>query len=473
MPLLRPLFFAIALALSAHVSAAPAGDAFAPQPDMVVPRMATAADPGQQYSLYLPPGYPAAGGSPLLVILDARGRGESSLRPTVDAARANGWVVVSSWQSRSDTNEVGTLRALQALLGEALQRYRIDHGRIYVAGLSGTAKTLWTRADMLAPLLAGMIGAGGGRPPELGELRSAPEFAFAGVAGTMDFNYFEMRDLDADLERVGATHRFFPFDGEHGWPPAGVHADAMEWLQLMAMRDGRAARREDFIAARFEREHRAAQAAIGLERWRRLDQMLRDYRGLRDVSTLQAEAAAAKGDPAVGPALARERRLHGDEEEATRRLDAWIARASSDSATGRRAAGDVQGAFADLRIGALREMAAGSDVAQAQSAKRRLQRIDAFTSFYLPERFLARGETGRAIAMLRLSLAITPEQPSLHWQLAKLLAKSGDKDAAFAELGLARDAGMIRPDSLRDDPEWSALRDDPRWPAASAPLPAH
>ena len=75
--------------------------------------------------------------------------------------------------------------------------------------------------------------------------------------------------------------------------------------------------------------------------------------------------------------------------------------------------------------------------------------------------------------MLRLSLAITPDQPSLHWQLARLLAKSGDRDAAFAELRLARDAGMIRPDSLRDDPEWSALRDDPRWPAASAPLPRH
>jgi poly(3-hydroxybutyrate) depolymerase len=60
-------------------------------------------------------------------------------------------VVLSSYQSRSDTNEIGTLRALQALLGEALHRFAIDRKRIYLAGLSGTAKTLWTRTDALAP----------------------------------------------------------------------------------------------------------------------------------------------------------------------------------------------------------------------------------------------------------------------------------------------------------------------------------
>ena len=156
MPPLRHIRFAFVCASLLFASTLPAADSVA-SPDTVIPRLAAAADPEQQYSLYLPPGDPAKNGSPLLVILDARGRGESSLRLAVDAARSNGWVVISSWQSRSDANEIGTLRALQALLGEAFQRYRIDRGRIYLAGLSGTAKTLWTRADVLAPLLAGML----------------------------------------------------------------------------------------------------------------------------------------------------------------------------------------------------------------------------------------------------------------------------------------------------------------------------
>ena len=473
MPSPRRIRLAFACALLSFAAIASAADPIVPPPDTVIPRVAAIADPGEQYSLYLPPGYPAANGSPLLVILDARGRGESSLRLAVDAARSNGWIVMSSWQSRSDTNEIVTLRALQALLGEALQRYRIDRGRIYLAGLSGTAKTLWTRADALAPLLAGMIGAGGGRPPELGTLRAAPSFAFAGVAGTGDFNYFEMRDLDADLERAGATHRFFLFAGAHGWPPAHVFSDAIDWLELMAMRDGHAPRRQDFIAARFERERVAAEATSGLERLRRLEQMLRDYRGLHDLASLQAESDAMQADAGARRELARERRLHGEEADATHRLDAWIARASRDGVAARRAAGDVRGAFADLRIDALRRLAASPDAQEADSAKRRLQRIDAFTGFYLPERFLADGESGRAISMLRLSLAIDPEQPSLHWWLAELLTQAGDKDSAFSELRSARDAGAINADSLRDDEAWSALRDDPRWPGATALPSSH
>jgi predicted esterase len=458
-----------AIAFMAWSTIATAADPPEARADAVMARLATASDPAQQYSLYLPPGYPAEQGSPLLVILDARGRGEPSLRLAADAARANGWVLLSSWQSSSDSNEIGTLNALQALLGESLQRYRIDRRRIYLAGLSGTAKTLWTRADMLAPLLAGMIGVGGGRPPELGPLRRPPGFAFAGIAGSDDFNYFEMRDLDAALSDSGATRRLFVFDGEHGWPPPDVYADAIDWLEMMAMRDGRAPRRDAFVDARFEREHAAAGEARGLDRWRRLEQILRDYCGLRDLSALQAEAGAARRDPAVARDLARERRLHGEEADATRRLDAWIARVGSDSATARRAAGDVRGAFAELRIAALRRLAGGGDRGAADSATRRLRRIDAFTGFYLPERFLARGETGRAASMLRLSLAINPVQPWLHWRLAKLHAAGGEPDAAFAELQAAREGGAFDAASLRDDPAWAALRDDPRWSEASAP----
>jgi hypothetical protein len=299
-------------------------------------------------------------------------------------------------------------------------------------------------------------------------LRTPPGFAFAGIAGSGDFNYFEMRELDAELGDAGATRRLFVFEGEHGWPSQDVYADAIDWLELMAMRDGRAQKRDAFVEVRFQREHAAAGAAHGLERQRGLDQMLRDYRGLRDLSALQAEAGATRRDAEVARDMARERRLHGEEAEATRRLDAWIARVGGDSATAKRAASDVRGAFADLRIAALRRLAGGGDRDVADSATRRLRRIDAFTGFYLPERFLARGESGRAASMLRLSLAINPAQPWLHWRLAKLHAGDGDRNAAFAELQAARAGGAFDAKSLREDPAWTALRDDARWSEASA-----
>src|SRR6478672_9476724 len=75
-------------------------------PDAITARVATRADPAQQYSLYLPPGYATTRRWPVLVILDARGRGEQTVQLALPGARANGWIVLSSYQSRSDTNEI-------------------------------------------------------------------------------------------------------------------------------------------------------------------------------------------------------------------------------------------------------------------------------------------------------------------------------------------------------------------------------
>jgi dienelactone hydrolase len=452
------------------VATARAGDGAAPDAwpvDAVITKVATKADPSQQYSLYLPPHYSTQRRWPVLVMLDARGHGEAALRLAVDGARANGWIVVSSYQSRSDTNEIVTLQAIQALLREALQGLASDPRRIYLAGLSGTAKTLWTRAEQLNPLLAGMIGCGGGRPPELGALRKPPA-AFLGMAGTEDFNYEEMRDLDAELADAGATHRLLVFPGVHGWPPAETFTEAIGWLELVAMRDARTMRREDWIDARFAADHARAISETGLERWRRLDQMARDYRGLRDVGSIQAEADTLRRQPGVRRQVAGERRLRSDELEATHRLDAWIARVGG---RGPEAHIAVTGALAELRVASLREMANGSDRNLAQSARRRIERILAFTGFYLPGQFAKQGETARAVAMLRLALDIEPAQPYAHWRIAQLEARAGHKDKAFAALEAARALGYVDVDDLQRNPAWATLRSDARWATAAVALP--
>ena len=436
--------------------------------DTVIPKVATSANADQQYSLYLPPGYPGQRQWPLLVILDARGRGESSLRLALDGARANGWVVLSSYQSRSDTNEIGTLRALQALLGEALQRFAIDRKRIYLAGLSGTAKTLWTRTDALAPLLAGMIGCGGGRPPELGALRKAPA-AFFGMAGTEDFNYFEMRDLDADLADADATHRLLVFPGPHGWPQAEGFSEAIDWLDLMAMRDGRAPRRAAWI------EHASPPKARGP--WPRADS--------------NAGAAWINSSAIIGACATSRSNRPKRWSCRTRRMCNKNAHTSGDCAPTNwpPQSGWMRGSQASVHAAppavaqrlTLRaharncaSMRCGKwlrapSATRAESARRRLERILAFTSFYLPEQFMARGDRERTRAMLELSIAIDPTQPRMHWRLAQLHAETGNRDAAFAELKTARALGDVDLDDLQRNPAWESLRSDPRWDAAIAP----
>lgn len=101
--------------------------------DQVVSKIATLASPDQQYARYLPPGYSRDRKWPVLILLDQRGRAEATLARVQQGARRNGWIVMSSYQSRSDTLESITLFALQALLDEndwfTRMRSRFPDGR--------------------------------------------------------------------------------------------------------------------------------------------------------------------------------------------------------------------------------------------------------------------------------------------------------------------------------------------------------
>ena len=62
--------------------------------------------------------------------------------------------------------------------------FRTIRKRVYLAGMSGTAKTLWVVQPVLRDRVAGLIGSGGARPPELPALQGAPPFfGFAGHDG--------------------------------------------------------------------------------------------------------------------------------------------------------------------------------------------------------------------------------------------------------------------------------------------------
>lgn len=439
--------------------------------DAIVADVATLAEPTQRYSLYLPPGYASSRRWPVLILLDARGRGESTLRLAEAAARRNGWIVLSSRNSQSDVDETITLRALQALLRETGQRYAYDPRRIYLAGFSGTAKTLWTQVEPLRQVIAGMLGSGGGRPAELGGLRHVPP-AFFGTAGTTDFNYREMLDLDASLARAAAVHRFEAFDGGHGWPPAPLFAEALDWFDLMAMRDGRSPRDE----ARIDAYWQARQASLPAtddphRRWQALQSIVRDFSGLRDVASLQLQAEDLARQPAVLARQAQEVQLRREEAADARRLDAWIGRIDQREAVrGQRRDPPLVGqALRELRVASLQSTGAGADPAEAASARRRLERIGVAVGFYLPQRYLAQGDTARAAALLEIALAIHPGRGVTHWQLAGLHARAGRVDKAFASLAQARRLGYVDLDGLRTDPHWRALHDDPRWLEATAP----
>lgn len=376
--------------------------------DEVIPQVATLASPAQQYSLYLPPGYDPARRWPLLVILDPRGRGER-IAMAVDGARRHGWIVMASYQSRSDTLESVTLLALQALLDESDRRVSADRARLYLAGMSGTAKTLWTVVEPLRGSLAGMIGCAGGRDASLPPpARSTPPFY--GCTGDFDFNHREMLALDAQLAAAGSPHRLERFAGGHGW--MGDFGPAIDWLQLMAMRAGSVPRDEAWIAARYAAERAAGEAQPDdYRRWLALAPLLEDYRGLAPDDGLAARVQALAGLPEVQAQRRREAELAGDEQRYQGVVNEWAGRMRARFPDGSPQDPPTRGESLNaLKIRSLQKQAASDDRLLAESARRRLELAYAAAHSYLPAEARERKLPAHEKAALAVAAAIFPER---------------------------------------------------------------
>lgn len=427
----------------------------------VVAKVTSLDDPAQEFAVYLPSAYTAERAWPVLLVMDPRGRAEVALDLFRPAAEEHGWILLSSYQTRSDSNGDPNTPALKAMLGDVQKRFAIDSRRLYLTGMSGTAKVCWPFARMLEGNVAGVIGVAGALPQNMALGDKVP-FAFFGITSDHDFNYREMRELRHSLQDLGAVHNFGVFEGPHGWSPQSLNGQAVAWLELIAMRDGLAPARDDFIDAQLAATRQGAEQAEAdgdlLTAYERFDQAARDFDGLRDIAALRAKAETLARDSDVVDALARERKLLRDERQYRDRIQRWL-----DQVAARSMPMPVKRSLVLLQIAELQKDAASSDLQAARSAQRRLETVFVQTAFYLPGAYRERQQLERARAVLELSTRIKPESSWPYWQLASLHAELGQLDGAFDALDKAAELGAVDLERLRRDPQWMPLHDDARW----------
>src|SRR6476619_5116635 len=229
-----------------------------PLPGRLVARDAVPGDSAHHVAAYFPSGFDRSRAVPVLFVLDPRGRGELALRLFAGGAERHGWLVVSSYNSASDTDGNPNVDAMNAMLAWTQQNARMDTARIYLAGFSGTARIAWGLAAELRPRVAGMFGTGGGVAFSAGGPEMAfgadSSFAFFGSAGTTDFNYDEMRGLATRLRLARVPSRIAWFRGPHSWPPRSLCEQAVDWLELRAMLGGRRAIDTAFVSRALGRD---------------------------------------------------------------------------------------------------------------------------------------------------------------------------------------------------------------------------
>ena len=279
------------LALTAHAEDLPKGQ--------VIDDVLCSARAGQRYVLYIPSNYSPQRTWPVILAFDPRANGRSPVVQYRVAAETYGYIVAGSKNSRNGPPDV-SLNAAQAMLDDVNSRFSTDPKRIYLAGQSGGARFSMDLA-MGTGKFAGVFASSAGfaRDPQ----KSLP-FPVFGTAGTEDFNNLEMHTFDRLLT---SPHHVAIFEGGHTWLPSELAVEAVEWMEVQAMKSGRRGRDDALLNKIFEiRKAKAAAQTDAKGTYLALTALATDFAGLKDVSEFSKRAAALEQQKDVQDALKKD-----------------------------------------------------------------------------------------------------------------------------------------------------------------------
>jgi dienelactone hydrolase len=444
----------LALPVRAAVATFPANLSSLPRGE-IVSAIPALSDPTQTYELYLPTAFDPARRWPILFLFDPRARGGVAAELFRPAAEELGWILLSSNNTRSDGPGEPNQRAVDALFPDAFRRLPVDDRRIYAGGFSGGAVIAWS-VGLVSRGLAGVISIGG--RPEPAHAALAPGFALFAAAGVEDFNHQPTRALDAIAAKAGVPHRLEQFPGPHAWCPPETARRALVWLEVLAMRDGLAARDPEkirrFLAEELGRA-RELEAVDPLAAARALEELATAFTGLVEPGPVDAARARSRELLAAPGTKAA---LKAEEEAARYELEG--SRGIGDAIVLLR--GDPPPPTARLRqvVGlakALRRVEEGGE--RGLAARRHLEAIAVHLGFYQPNELMAKRNYRAALPSLEVAAEAKPTDPFLRYNLACARARTGDADGAVAALRSAVELGLPDPERMREDPDLESLRD--------------
>lgn len=409
------------------------------RPGVVIDTVHAMSDTSQTYALYLPSGYDKARRWPLLILMDPRGRALVPMRLFRTAAERYGYIVMSSYQTQSDGAVEPNDRAVNALLDDAQSRFSVDAHRFYFAGFSGTGRLAWNYGYSIPDNVAGLIEVGAGLPsPQLLLQRSVAKdttpFAVFLAVGTTDFNYEEVRALDAKLNAFAIRHHLETFDGPHSWPPESICGNAIAWLQLQAMRDGRLSPSRTWVDSIYTATTASIDSLARVDPYTASQlyrQAAADFSGLHDTVALVAAATTLAQRDEVKRTAKRVSQLAAEGQTALEREDAFFADFSRADKTQ-----PIDQLRSALKLDELGDRARSStDLLGALAARRELSSIFVRASFYEPRRYLAQADTLKALTLYALAQSIQPENAQLCAERSQLFRAYAIRKSVAPQLG--------------------------------------
>lgn len=267
----------------------------------IIDNVVCAADATQSYALYLPTTFTPARTWSLIIAFHPGARGRAMVEKFQAGAEQYGYLVAGSNTSRNGSMQA-SIASVQAMSADLGTRFPIDPARLYTAGMSGGARVAMEVA-LASGKVAGVIASSASYPDA--EPRKSVPFAVFGTAGTEDFNNLEMHRMD---EALTTPHRLAIFDGGHSLPPNDISLQAIEWLELQAMKSNRRTRDASLIDRLFAiRQKAASELKDPKDQALAWSAIATDFGGLHDVTEASAKADALMKQKDVKTALKRDK----------------------------------------------------------------------------------------------------------------------------------------------------------------------
>lgn len=440
----------------------------------VIDSVACLGNPAQSYALYLPSNYSPDRRWPIIYAFDPFARGKVPVDLFREAAEKYGYIVAGSNNAKNGPGSL-EMAAAEAIWQDTHRRFMIDKDRVYTTGLSGGARFATSFALYCYTCsIAGVIAQGATYPVREDARPANTHFLYYVTIGNQDFNYPEVAALREKREDRDAGFEVNIFSGSHQWAPANVVEDAVAWLELKAMQDGKEKPRPAFIQqqmARLQAEaDRAERSGDAMMQYEALRSLAFDFKGLADVGRFASQLSVLRKSKAFKHARQKEKHETDQQQSLTAKTSADIA--------GLGQAGPEQIPIAQHRI-----LSVFSDLRRGlrSNARDRLVYVRAFNQLWIQgiedgQEEFRKKEFVLAADYFQLMADVAPDQSWPLILLADTKVRQGDKKAALKVLDEAVKRGIKSPQSITGDPELTPLLAEPEFQrivnALSAPKSA-
>jgi len=440
----------------------------------LVEKVTCARDPNQSYALYLPRNYDKSRKWPVLYAFDPSARGRIPVERFKDAAEQFGWIVVGSNNSRNASIQ-SSIDAWNAIVRDTLDKFSVDDQRAYATGFSGGARVALTFATQCKDCLAGVIAGGAAFPPGI-EPTATTQFAIIGIAGTEDFNFPEIKELDVKLSGLKLAHQIQIWEGRHEWFPSPVALEAVAWMELMAMKSGRRDKDPRLIdtlwAQQFKQAQDLEQAKKLFEAYEAYANLSSSFKGLHDVAESDAKTNALRASREVRDAIRDEQQQIKKQRELEGQLIGLMAATERarlrDDNPDRNATAADESPDPGFRLKTLLSELRRQSKAEEDFATRRVaRRVLSGQYVGLSERGSNALQTLKryddAVRLYTLATELDPDRPGAYYYLAWAYNAKGDKKKALKALQTAVNKGFKDHAGISSNSAFDSLRNDPTY----------